>query len=47
MDRRSFNIALGAAAAASWLAPPARARSYGGPNVILVRFGGGCVAPKP
>jgi hypothetical protein len=41
LDRRSFNIALGTAAAASLLGHPARARGYSGPNVILVRFGGG------
>ncbi len=41
MDRRSFNISLGATAAASVFSRPALARDYAGPNVILVRFGGG------
>ncbi len=37
MDRRAFNTGL----AATLLARPAHAASYRGPNVILVRFGGG------
>jgi hypothetical protein len=41
VDRRSFNLALGSAVTASFLPHPARARAYPGPNVILVRFGGG------
>ena len=40
MDRRSFNLGLGAAAAVA-AAPRAQANPYRGPNVILVRFGGG------
>jgi len=38
--RRQFNAGLGAALAAT-SAIPARAASYDGPNIILVRFGGG------
>lgn len=41
MDRRSFNAGLGAALAATALPMPATARAYRGPNIILVRFGGG------
>ena len=41
MDRRTFNLGLGSAAAALSVPAPARAQSYSGPNVILVRFGGG------
>jgi len=41
MDRRTFNLGLGSAAAALSVSAPARAQSYTGPNVILVRFGGG------
>lgn len=41
MDRRTFNLGLGSAAAALSVPAPARAQSYTGPNVILVRFGGG------
>lgn len=41
MDRRTFNLSLAGAAAAAALPRAARARSYSGPNVILVRFGGG------
>ena len=41
MDRRKFNLGLGSAAAALSVPAPARAQSYTGPNVILVRFGGG------
>jgi hypothetical protein len=41
MDRRTFNLGLGAAVAASTSPRSAQARAYQGPNVILVRFGGG------
>ncbi|MEO0701730.1 MAG: hypothetical protein AAFY80_06300 [Pseudomonadota bacterium] len=41
MDRRTFNLGLGATAAALGLPRAATAREYQGPNVILVRFGGG------
>lgn len=41
MDRRTFNLGLGAAFAAAPVAMRANAREYAGPNVILVRFGGG------
>ncbi|MEL6643839.1 MAG: hypothetical protein AAFQ79_07890 [Pseudomonadota bacterium] len=41
MDRRTFNFGLGATAAALALPRQAKARDYQGPNVILVRFGGG------
>ena len=42
MDRRQFNAGLGAALVAGATAAPVRAaRSYNGPNVILIRFGGG------
>ncbi len=41
MDRRSFNLGLAAALAAPALPRPAAARDYSGPNVILIRFGGG------
>lgn len=41
MDRRTFNLGLGATIAAAPVARQARAREYTGPNVILVRFGGG------
>ena len=41
MDRRTFNFGLGTTIAAHALAAPARAAEYTGPNVILVRFGGG------
>jgi len=41
MDRRTFNLGLGAALAASPVASQAIAKDYAGPNVILVRFGGG------
>ncbi len=40
ISRRSFNTGLGAATL-STLARPVQARSYTGPNVVLVRFGGG------
>jgi len=41
MDRRTFNFGLGTTIAAHALASPAQASDYTGPNVILVRFGGG------
>lgn len=41
MDRRTFNLGLGATAAALTLPKTAKAEPYAGPNVILVRFGGG------
>ena len=41
MDRRTFNLGLGAAVAATAAPRPAAAKDYDGPNVILVRFGGG------
>lgn len=41
MDRRTFGLGLGAAIAATPIATRAVARDYRGPNVILVRFGGG------
>ncbi len=41
MDRRTFNFGLGTTIAAHALASPAQAAEYTGPNVILVRFGGG------
>ena len=41
MDRRRFHLTAAAAAVASILPGPAAAQSYRGPNVILVRFGGG------
>src|SRR6056297_421943 len=41
MDRRQFNKALGATVVASALPRSASAAPYTGPNVILVRFGGG------
>jgi hypothetical protein len=40
MDRRTFNTALAALAATPLVATPARA-DYKGPNVVLIRFGGG------
>jgi hypothetical protein len=40
MDRRRFNQTLAAATLATALPRPARA-GYAGPNVILIRFGGG------
>ncbi len=39
VTRRAFNAGLGAAA--TTLALPAQAASYRGPNVVLIRFGGG------
>ncbi len=41
MDRRTFNKGLVAATAAGALPLAAKAAPYRGPNVILVRFGGG------
>ena len=41
MDRRTFNAGLGAAIATGTMPKPLFAREYNGPNVILVRFGGG------
>ncbi len=41
MDRRTFNFGLGTAIAAQALPRAAQAKDYAGPNVILVRFGGG------
>jgi hypothetical protein len=41
MDRRTFNLGLGAAVATAPVAKRAIAQAYTGPNVILVRFGGG------
>ena len=41
VSRRTFNAGLGAGIAASILPGPAAAREYTGPNVILIRFGGG------
>ena len=41
MDRRQFSLTAGAALALAQTAQPLRAQSYAGPNVILVRFGGG------
>ena len=41
ITRRTFNAGLGAGLAASALPGAARAQSYRGPNVVLIRFGGG------
>ena len=41
ITRRSFQSGLGAAVAASAIGGPAQAKSYNGPNVVLIRFGGG------
>lgn len=41
ISRRSFQTSLGAAVAASALGGPALAKPYAGPNVVLIRFGGG------
>ena len=41
MDRRTFNLGLGAAVAATTVSTRVNARAYAGPNVILIRFGGG------
>jgi hypothetical protein len=42
IGRRAFNIGLGATALASGIAGPALAKpKYRGPNVVIIRFGGG------
>ncbi|NNL18078.1 MAG: hypothetical protein HKP37_04980 [Boseongicola sp.] len=41
MDRRTFNAGLGAAISTGAMPKTLFAREYNGPNVILVRFGGG------
>ncbi|MEL7151486.1 MAG: hypothetical protein AAGK71_12160 [Pseudomonadota bacterium] len=41
VTRRAFNAGLGAGLAASALPGGAQAASYRGPNVVLIRFGGG------
>lgn len=41
ITRRGFQAGLGAAVAASAIAGPAKAKTYQGPNVVLIRFGGG------
>jgi hypothetical protein len=41
LTRRTFQTGLGAAAAASALSGSAQAKPYQGPNVVLIRFGGG------
>ena len=41
MKRRTFTAGLGAAFTAAALPAPLKAQDYTGPNVILVRFGGG------
>lgn len=41
LDRRQFSIGLGAAVGATTFPGPTKAQSYSGPNIILVRFGGG------
>lgn len=41
VTRRAFNVGLGAGLTASSLSGPLRAQSYRGPNVVLIRFGGG------
>lgn len=41
MDRRSFNLGAATAVAGATLPGVAKARRYDGPNVILIRFGGG------
>lgn len=41
ISRRTFNAGLGAGLASAALPVAADARSYTGPNVILIRFGGG------
>lgn len=42
MDRRSFNLGLGAGVVASALPGKASAQSaYRGPNIVIIRFGGG------
>lgn len=41
ITRRTFQSGLGAAALASTIGGAAQAKSYHGPNVVLIRFGGG------
>jgi len=41
VDRRTFNLGLSSAVAATSAPFSARAKPYQGPNVVLVRFGGG------
>ncbi|WP_298355697.1 hypothetical protein [uncultured Litoreibacter sp.] len=42
IDRRMFNIGLGATGLVSSIASPIRAApAYAGPNVVIIRFGGG------
>lgn len=41
ITRRRFQSGLGAAIAASAFGQPAQAKTYSGPNVVLIRFGGG------
>lgn len=41
MDRRGFNLGLGAVVATAPVAKRAFAQEYTGPNVIVIRFGGG------
>lgn len=41
ITRRTFQSGIGAAIAASLLGGPVQAKPYGGPNVVLIRFGGG------
>ena len=41
VTRRAFNSGLGAGLLSSVLGTPAASQSYRGPNVILIRFGGG------
>lgn len=41
ITRRTFQSSLGAAIAASSIGGAAQAKAYGGPNVVLIRFGGG------
>jgi len=41
ITRRTFQKTFGAAVAASAIGGPALARSYTGPNIVLIRFGGG------
>ena len=41
VTRRAFNTGIGAGIAASAIPQIAQAKDYRGPNVILIRFGGG------
>ncbi|NNE89810.1 MAG: sulfatase-like hydrolase/transferase [Silicimonas sp.] len=41
ITRRTFQSTFGAAVAASVMGGPAQAKSYTGPNIVLIRFGGG------